>query len=39
MATVAVGREHSAGIQIHHEDHGAVQPVAPVHGYALSSRA
>src|SRR5271165_3988922 len=39
MPTVTVGRENSAGIQIHYEDHGAGQPVVLVHGYPLSGRA
>src|SRR5208282_738185 len=39
MPTVTVGRENSAGIQIHYEDHGAGQPVVLIHGYPLSGRA
>jgi pimeloyl-ACP methyl ester carboxylesterase len=38
MPTVTVGRENSAGIQIHYEDHGAGQPVVLIHGYPLSGR-
>ena len=39
MPTVTVGRENSAGISIHYEDHGAGQPVVLIHGYPLSGRA
>ena len=39
MPTVTVGRENSAGIEIHYEDHGTGQPVVLIHGYALSGRA
>ena len=39
MPTVTVGRENSAGISIHYEDHGAGQPVMLIHGYPLSGRA
>ena len=39
MPTVTVGRENSADIQIHYEDHGAGQPVVLIHGYPLSGRA
>jgi non-heme chloroperoxidase len=39
MPTVTVGRENSADIEIHYEDHGAGQPVVLIHGYALSGRA
>ena len=39
MPTVTVGRENSAGIQIHYEDHGVGQPVVLIHGYPLSGRA
>jgi len=38
MPTVTVGRENSAGIEIHYEDHGAGQPVVLIHGYPLSGR-
>jgi pimeloyl-ACP methyl ester carboxylesterase len=38
MPTVTVGRENSAGISIHYEDHGAGQPVVLIHGYPLSGR-
>jgi non-heme chloroperoxidase len=34
-----VGRENSADISIHYEDHGAGQPVVLIHGYPLSGRA
>src|ERR1700759_1872593 len=39
MPTVVVGRENSADIEIHYEDHGAGQPVVLIHGYPLSGRA
>src|SRR5262245_34814708 len=39
MPTVMVGRENSADIEIHYEDHGAGQPVVLIHGYPLSGRA
>jgi non-heme chloroperoxidase len=39
MPKVAVGRENSADIEIHYEDHGAGQPVVLIHGYPLSGRA
>ncbi len=39
MPKVTVGRENSADIQIHYEDHGAGQPVVLIHGYPLSGRA
>jgi non-heme chloroperoxidase len=39
MPTVSVGRENSADIEIHYEDHGAGQPVVLIHGYPLSGRA
>jgi non-heme chloroperoxidase len=39
MPTVTVGRENSAYIEIHYEDHGAGQPVVLIHGYPLSGRA
>jgi non-heme chloroperoxidase len=39
MDTVTVGRENSADIEIHYEDHGAGQPVVLIHGYPLSGRA
>jgi non-heme chloroperoxidase len=38
MSTVTVGRENSADIEIHYEDHGAGQPVVLIHGYPLSGR-
>ena len=34
-----VGRENSADIEIHYEDHGVGQPVVLIHGYPLSGRA
>jgi non-heme chloroperoxidase len=39
MPTVTVGRENSADIEIHYQDHGAGQPVVLIHGYPLSGRA
>jgi non-heme chloroperoxidase len=39
MPKLTVGRENSADIQIHYEDHGAGQPVVLIHGYPLSGRA
>jgi len=39
MPAVAVGRENSAGIEIHYGDHGAGQPVVLIHGYPVSGRA
>ena len=39
MPTVTVGRENSADIEIHYEDHGVGQPVVLIHGYPLSGRA
>jgi non-heme chloroperoxidase len=39
MPEVIVGRENSADITLHYEDHGAGQPVVLIHGYPLSGRA
>jgi len=39
MSKVTVGRENSADIEIHYEDHGSGQPVVLIHGYPLSGRA
>jgi non-heme chloroperoxidase len=39
MPKVIVGRENSADIEIHYEDHGTGQPVVLIHGYPLSGRA
>jgi non-heme chloroperoxidase len=39
MPKVIVGRENSADIEIHYEDHGAGQPIVLIHGYPLSGRA
>jgi non-heme chloroperoxidase len=39
MPAVTVGRENSADIEIHYEDHGTGQPVVLIHGYPLSGRA
>jgi non-heme chloroperoxidase len=38
MPTATVGRENSADIEIHYEDHGTGQPVVLIHGYPLSGR-
>jgi non-heme chloroperoxidase len=38
MPKVTVGRENSADIEIHYEDHGTGQPVVLIHGYPLSGR-
>jgi non-heme chloroperoxidase len=39
MPYVTVGKENSAPIQIHYEDHGAGRPVVLIHGFPLSGRA
>jgi non-heme chloroperoxidase len=39
MATVTVGQENTANIEIYYEDHGAGPPVVLIHGYPLSGRA
>ncbi len=39
MPKVTVGRENSADIELHYEDHGSGQPVVLIHGYPLSGRA
>jgi non-heme chloroperoxidase len=39
MPEITVGRENSADIEIHYEDHGGGQPVVLIHGYPLSGRA
>src|SRR5262245_27395752 len=39
MPTVTIGRENSADIEIHYEDHGAGQPMMLIHEYPLSGRA
>ena len=39
MPKVTVGRENSADIEIHYEDHGAGQPVVLIHGYPVRGRA
>jgi non-heme chloroperoxidase len=36
MATITVGQENSAAIDIHYEDHGSGQPVVLIHGYPLN---
>jgi len=38
MPQVTVGRENSADIEIHDEDHGTGQPIVLIHGYPLSGR-
>ena len=35
MPSVTVGRENSAPIEIHYEDHGSGRPVVLIHGYPL----
>ena len=35
MASVTVGTENSAPIEIHYEDHGSGRPVVLIHGYPL----
>ena len=39
MATITVGKENDADIEIYYEDHGAGRPVVLIHGYPLSGRA
>jgi non-heme chloroperoxidase len=39
MPYVMVGQEHPGPIELDYEDHGAGQPVVPIHGYPLSGRA
>jgi non-heme chloroperoxidase len=39
MAVIDVGRENSASIGLHYEDHGSGPPVVLIHGYPLNSRA
>lgn len=36
MPYVTVGKENSADIEIHYEDHGAGKPVVLIHGYPLN---
>jgi non-heme chloroperoxidase len=36
MATVTVGRENSASIELYYEDQGAGKPVVLIHGYPLN---
>ncbi len=36
MATITVGQENSAPIEIYYEDHGAGKPVVLIHGWPLS---
>ncbi|HEU5128386.1 MAG TPA: alpha/beta hydrolase [Glycomyces sp.] len=35
MATITVGNENTAPIELYYEDHGAGQPVVLIHGYPL----
>jgi non-heme chloroperoxidase len=35
MASVTVGAENSAPIEIHYEDHGSGRPIVLIHGYPL----
>jgi non-heme chloroperoxidase len=39
MPFVSVGKQNSAPIEIHYEDHGAGQPVVLIHGFPLNGRA
>jgi len=36
MATITVGRENSADIDLYYEDHGTGKPVVLIHGYPLN---
>jgi non-heme chloroperoxidase len=36
MASVSVGTENSAPIEIHYEDHGSGRPIVLIHGYPLN---
>src|SRR5947208_5604323 len=36
MASVTVGTQNSAPIEIHYEDHGSGQPIVLIHGYPLN---
>lgn len=35
MATITVGTENSAAVELYYEDHGSGQPVVLIHGYPL----
>jgi pimeloyl-ACP methyl ester carboxylesterase len=39
MPYVTVGRQNSAAIQIHYQDHGSGQPIVLIHGFPLNGRA
>jgi non-heme chloroperoxidase len=39
MPHVTVGKENSAPIEIHYEDHGSGRPVVLIHGFPLNGRA
>ena len=39
MPYVTVGKENSAPIELHYEDHGSGHPVVLIHGFPLSGRA
>lgn len=39
MPFVTVGKENSASIELHYEDHGSGRPVVLIHGFPLSGRA
>ena len=39
MPFVSVGKQNSAPIEIHYEDHGTGQPVVLIHGFPLNGRA
>ena len=38
MARLTIGKENSAPIELHYEDHGAGKPVVLIHGWPLSAR-
>ena len=38
MATVTVGQQNGADIEIYYEDHGSGRPVVLIHGYPLNGR-
>jgi peroxiredoxin len=38
MATVNVGQGNNTDVEIYDKDHGAGQPVVPIHGYPLSEQ-
>lgn len=38
MTTLSVGKENSAPIELHYQDHGSGKPVVLIHGWPLSAR-